>query len=154
MNQDQESPITPHHSPLILRLIIIIYLLLFLCALAATCYLFSQSIGHPPLIFIDVLKYLLLSIIFAVLIVNGLKALVLKTEHLISFESSVQNFKWLFSIALLIAIIAKAGLFDSGGNKIVMISNLHLTFLFAGVLFSSWSSRILEKEVSRIDLIN
>lgn len=147
MNQHPQSRNNTHTSPFILRFIIIIYLIIFICALTMICYLFSEVVAVHPIILIDLLKYLLLSVIFAVLLVNGIKALLLKTEHLIRFESSVKNFKWLFSIALVIAMAAKAGLFNESCNKNIEISSIHIGFLIAAVLFCSWSDKVLEKEV-------
>jgi len=150
MNQNQPSPAA--RNPILLHCIITIYLLMFVLALGTSCYLLEKVVRLKPVVLIDLLKYTLLCAIFLVLLVNGLKALTLKSTHLLSFENSVKNFKWLFIIMLIIALAAKHGLFSENKAgpanikpQLIEISYLHIMLLAAAAIYCTWSHDLLTK---------
>lgn len=122
-----------------LSCIIIIYLLLFLAALGASGYLLRDIMVVKPVILIDLLKYMLLCVLFLVLFVNGIKALTLQDEHILKLASSVKNFKWLFVIALILSLTVKFGLIKGAGDSRIDISYLQIGLLITASVFSSWS---------------
>lgn len=122
-----------------LSCIIIIYLLLFLAALGASGYLLRDIMVVKPVILIDLLKYMLLCVLFLVLFVNGIKALTLQDEHILKLASSVKNFKWLFVIALILSLTVKFGLIKGAGDSRIDISYLQIGLLITASVFSAWS---------------
>ena len=122
-----------------LSCIIITYILLFLAALAASGYLLRDIIVVKPVILIDLLKYMLLCVLFMVLFINGIKALTLQDEHILKLASSVKNFKWLFVIALVLSLIVKFGLIKGSGDSRIDISYLQIGLLVTASVFCGWS---------------
>ena len=124
---------------------------MFVLALGTSCYLLEKVVRLKPVVLIDLLKYTLLCAIFLVLLVNGLKALTLRGTHLLRFENSVKNFKWLFVIVLVIALAAKYGLFSENktgsgrASQLIEISYLHIVLLAAAAIYCTWSHDLLAK---------
>lgn len=149
MNQNQ--PIPSPRNPILLFFIITVYLLMFVLALGTSCYLLEKVVRLKPVVLIDLLKYTLLCAIFLVLLLNGLKALTLKSTHLLRFENGVKNFKWLFVIVLVIALAAKYGLFRENkagpgrASQLIEISYLHIALLAAAAIYCAWSHTVLAK---------
>ncbi|WP_158796831.1 hypothetical protein [Pedobacter sp. L105] len=139
MNQPVKHRIT-------LRVIVILYLLLFLSAIVTSGYLLGKTIQEQPIILITFLKYLLLCILFLVLIVNTLRAFMLTPLAVTRLATSTANFKWLFVIAVVIAIAARTGIFNMTKQQPAPVSNLQIGILILMTLFCFWSDYILKIE--------
>ena len=142
------SPATSHF---ILRLIIILYLLLFLTGLASSGYLLLLIIAVKPVILISLLKYSLLCVLFTVLIVNALKAISLKAASLHRLAESTKNFKWLFCIAVVITIAAKSGLFNAAVEAPIVVSWIQISLLTGLAFFCFLADGVLQKEERYIE---
>ncbi|KIO76680.1 hypothetical protein TH53_13460 [Pedobacter lusitanus] len=138
------SPATIHR--LLLRGIVIFYSLLFLSGLVSSAYFFSGIIQLKPIPMVSFLKYILLCILFLVLLITALRALTLKHLHLSRLTSSTRNFKWLFTLAVMICIAAKAGLFDLNKGHPVEISYIQIAVLTVIALFCFRSDQLLTAE--------
>ncbi|MBB5636222.1 magnesium-transporting ATPase (P-type) [Pedobacter cryoconitis] len=136
---------------LLLRAIVIFYMLLFLSGLVSSGYFFSEVIKLVPIPMLGFLKYILLSILFLVLLVTALRALTLKPMHLSRLTSATGNFKWLFTLAVMICIAAKAGLFDLSRNHPVEISYIQIVVLTVIAVFCYWSDQMLKGEETFIE---
>ena len=136
---------------LTLRGIVIFYLLLFMSGLVSSVYFFSGIIKLEPIPMLGFLKYILLSILFLVLLITALKALTLKSKHLSRLMSSTGNFKWLFTLAVVLCIAAKAGLFNLNSAHPVEISYLQIGILTVIAIFCYWSDNLLKGEETIIE---
>ncbi|MGY0040451.1 hypothetical protein [Pedobacter sp. NJ-S-72] len=138
---------------LTLRGIVTFYLLLFLSGLVlvSSVYFFSGIIKLEPIPMLGFLKYILLSILFLVLLITALKALTLKSKHLSRLTSSTGNFKWLFTLAVVLCIAAKAGLFNLNSAHPVEISYLQIGILTVIAMFCYWSDNLLKGEETIIE---
>ncbi|QNK62097.1 hypothetical protein H7F33_16310 [Pedobacter sp. PAMC26386] len=134
-----------------LTVLVILYLLLFLTALVSSAYFFERIIQLRPIPMLGFLKYILLCILFLVLLIIAIRALTLKTVHLSHLASATANFKWLFTLTLVICIAAKAGLFNLNRNHPVEISYVQIGILTAIALFCYWSDRVLKGEETFIE---
>lgn len=143
MNQPVKHPIT-------LRAIVILYLLLFFGAILSTGYLLLRTVQEHPIVLISLLKYVLLSVLFLVLIVNTLKAFMLKPTALNRLATSTANFKWLFVIAVVIAAAARMGIFNMTKQQPATVSNLQLGILILVTLFCFWSDHLLQRETKEL----
>ncbi|SEB13008.1 hypothetical protein [Pedobacter hartonius] len=129
----------------LLRGITMIYLLLFITAFACSGYLLKDLFQLKPVPLTGLLKYLLLCVLFLILAVNAIKALTLKPEHIGKFYRSTTNFKWLFTIAFIICLMAKLGFFHTALQKQAMVTDLQTGILFVLGIFCSWSDTVLVK---------
>lgn len=131
---------------LLLRLIAIIYLLIFLTALFTSAYFLKGIIALKPIPMIGLLKYLLLLVLFLILSKNACMALTLNAKHLHHLAVSTRNFKWLFAIAILISLLAWLGVFNTTLNKPVKVTTLQMVILIALAIFCFWSDSLLKPE--------
>jgi len=139
---NQISPI----QNLLLRFIAVVYLLLFFFGLVSSGYLLAGIIAIKPILLIGFLKYVLLCVLFFVLLIYAVKALTLNLAHLKRLRVSTGNFKWLFTIAILICIAAKIGWFSLKNNNNISISILEIAILIVMTIFCFWSDRVLIKQ--------
>lgn len=135
-----------HVSPVILRGIIILYLLLFLTALISSGYLLRGVINLRPIPMIGLLKYSLLCVLFLILSWDTIKAMTLKPANIHQLGRSTKNFKWLFTIAIIICVGARIGLFNSAAGKTIEITLTQIGILAALALFCFWSDLVLREE--------
>ncbi|HEY0175527.1 MAG TPA: hypothetical protein VGC08_04055 [Pedobacter sp.] len=133
-------------SPIVLRGISLLYLLLFIAALVSSGYLLRQVVQLTPIPLIGLLKYSLLCVLFLILARDALKAFTLKPEYTRQLGKSTRNFKWLFTIAILIAIAARLGFFNTATGKPVQVTFLQIGALAVLTLFCFWSDFILKEE--------
>lgn len=125
---------------ILLRSIAAVYLLLFIGALLSSGYLLAYTIALKPILLIRLLQYLLLCVLFSILVLNCLKALTLKPEHLRKLATSTQNFKWLFSIATVICLAAWTGIFNNvNDTKRIEITIWQILVLIVLAIFCFWS---------------
>lgn len=129
-----------------LRAIVIFYCLLFLCGLFSSAYFLGGIVELKPIPMLGLLKYILLCTLFLVLLINALRAITLKPAHLNRLSSSTGNFKWLFTLAVVLCIAAKAGLFDLSRAHPVEISYLQIGVLTVIAVFCYWSDGLLKGE--------
>lgn len=94
---------------------------------------------------IGLLKYSLLCILFLILLVHAARALSLKSRYLSLFAGSTKNFKWLFTIAIIICLMAKMGLFDLAKDHPIEISYIQLGVLTVVGIFCFWSDKLLKQ---------
>jgi hypothetical protein len=139
---------TPHFT---LRCIVIVYLLLFIAGLVSSGSLLYLVTSVKPIILIGLLKYLLLCVLFTVLVINTIKAFSLKDTAIYRVAVSTKNFKWLFCIAIVISVAAKAGLFNLALKQPVMISWVQIALLSGLAIFCFWADTILQKQMSLAD---
>jgi len=132
-------------NKIILRSIIVIYLLLFLSAFIISGYLLIKVLQAKPILLIGLLKYTLLFFLFIILMLNSIKAISLKQFSFERFISSTENFKWLFTIVLLICLLVRLGVIKGADQKIIDISNLQIIAVTLGAVFCFWSSSQLHK---------
>lgn len=132
-----------------LRAIVILYLLLFLTAIATSGYLLGKTVQEHPIVLITLLKYVLLCILFLVLIVNTLSAFTLKSAAIARLATGTTNFKWLFAIAVIIAAAARTGIFNMTKQQPATVSNLQIGILILMTLFCFWSDDILRIETRK-----
>jgi len=130
---------------ILLRGIIMIYLLLFITALGCSGYLLKDIIQLKPIPLTGLLKYLLLCVLFLILAANAVKAFRLKPSHTGKFYRSTTNFKWLFTIAFVICLMAKLGLFHTALQKQALVTDLQTGILFVLAAFCFWSDALLGK---------
>lgn len=149
MNKSPESSSTLHR--LLLRGIVVFYCLLFLCGLMSSAYFLGGIVELKPIPMLGLLKYILLCILFLVLLINALRAITLKSVHLSRLTSSTGNFKWLFTLAVVLCIAAKAGLFNLNTRHPVEISYIQIGVLTAIAVFCYWSDNLLKGEESLIE---
>lgn len=95
---------------------------------------------------LGLLKYILLCILFLVLLINAIRAITLHPAHLSRLSSSTGNFKWLFTLAVVLCIAAKAGLFDLSRAHPVEISYIQIGVLTVIAVFCYWSDGLLKGE--------
>ncbi|RAJ28609.1 hypothetical protein [Pedobacter cryoconitis] len=136
---------SPLHR-LLLRGIVLFYSLLFLCGLISSAYFLGGIVELKPIPMLGLLKYILLCILFLVLLVNALRAITLNSAHLSRLSSSTGNFKWLFTLAVVLCIAAKAGLFDLSRAHPVEISYIQIGILTVVAVFCYWSGGLLKGE--------
>jgi len=79
------------------------------------------------------------------LIKNTLKAFTLKPEALSRLAASTVNFKWLFTVAVILSIAAKLGLFSIAGQKTAEVNFLQIGILTAIAVFCFWADKVLRK---------
>jgi len=132
-------------NKIILRSIIVIYLLLFLSAFIISGYLLIKVLQAKPILLTGLLKYTLLFFLFIILMLNSIKAISLKQFSFERFISSTENFKWLFTIVLLICLLVRLGVIKGADQKIIDISNLQIIAVMLGAVFCFWSSSQLHK---------
>jgi len=130
---------------IILRSIIVIYLLLFFTAFVISGYLLMEVVRVKPILLIELLKYTLLFFLFVILMLNSIKAMSLRKFSFERFISSTENFKWLFTIVLLICFLVRLGLIKGAGQKTIDITNLQIIAVTLGAVFCFWSSYHLHK---------
>ena len=135
----------------ILRGIAIVYLLLFLLACTSSAYFLKGVLELKPIPMIGLLKYTLLCVLFLVLTANAIKAITLKPHRLYSLMESTKNLKWLFTIAILLALIIKLGILDIPVRQTPAISYAQLCTLLLLAAFCFWSNAYLQKEESKLD---
>ena len=136
----------PAHYRFLLRIIIAVYLLLFISGLLSSGYLLLRVIAEKPILLIGLLKYLLLCILFIILGINAVKAFSLETKAVGKLSESTKNFKWLFFIAIIIVLFAKSGLFDSTAQKPLQVSWIQTGILIALALFCFRSDQLLQQQ--------
>ena len=136
----------PATRRLLLRGIVIFYLLLFISGLVSSAYFFSGIIQLEPIPMLGFLKYILLCVLFLVLLITALKALTLKPVHLSRLTRSTGNFKWLFMLAVVLCLAAKAGLFNLPAAHPVEISYIQIGVLTVIAVFCYWSDNMLKGE--------
>lgn len=129
----------------ILKGIILVYLLLFATALFSSAYLLVGVVSGQPIPLIGLLKYLLLCVLFLVLSIDALKAFGLRPHRLLRLARGTTNFKWLFTIATVICLAAKAGLFDNVSGKKIELSFVQIGILILLTIFCFWSDSLLSK---------
>jgi hypothetical protein len=134
-----------------LRGIVIFYSLLFLCGLISSGYFLGGIVDLKPIPMLGLLKYILLCILFLVLLINALRAITLNSVHLSRLASSTGNFKWLFTLAVVLCIAAKAGLFDLSRAHPVEISYIQIGILSVIAVFCYWSDHLLKGEETIIE---
>jgi len=132
-------------NKIILRSIIVIYLLLFLTAFIISVYLLIKVLQAKPILLIELLKYTLLFFLFILLMLNSIKAMSLRQFSFERFISSIKNFKWLFTIVLLICFMVRLGLIKGADQKTIDITNLQIIAVTLGAVFCFWSSYHLHK---------
>lgn len=130
----------------LLRVIAAVYLLLFTGAFLSSGYLLLGVIAIKPILLIGLLKYLLLCILFVILGINALKALSLQNKAVWKLAESTKNFKWLFTIAIVIVLFAKLGLFNGAKTQVVQVTWLQVLILFTLGLFCFWSDHLLQQQ--------
>jgi hypothetical protein len=130
-------------SRITLRLITIIYLLLFLSAVAASGYLLAGVIHTKPIVLIGLFKYILLCVLFLVLSFIGIKSMRLTAKHLQRLENSTKNFKWLFTIVLMLSLAVRAGLIKTGNDTPIEVTSSQIGLLALAALFCFWSDMVL-----------
>ena len=135
-----------HISPIILRGIIILYLLLFIAALVSSGYLLKGVISLHPIPMIGLLKYSLLCVLFLILSWDTIKAMTLKPASVHQLGRSTKNFKWLFTIAVIISTGARLGLFNATAGKTIEVSLTQIGILAVLALFCFWSDIVLKEE--------
>jgi len=135
----------------VLRGIAIVYLLLFLLACTSSAYFLKDVLEQKPIPMIGLLKYTLLCVLFLILTANAFKAITLKPERLYSLMESTKNLKWLFTIAILLALIIKLGILDIPVKQTPVISYVQLCTLLLLAVFSFWSNAYLQKEEPKLD---
>jgi hypothetical protein len=128
-----------------LRGIITIYLLLFVTALTCSGYYLKGIILMRPIPMIGLLKYLLLCVLFVILAVNAVKAMTLKPRHIHRFSESTKNFKWLFTIAIVISLAAKTGFFHTALQKHAAVTDVQTGILLILAIFCFRSDAVLNK---------
>lgn len=136
---------------LLLRGIVIFYALLFLCGLISSAYFLGDIVELKPIPMLGLLKYILLCILFLVLLINALRAITLHSAHLSRLSSSTGNFKWLFTLAVVLCITAKAGLFNLPAARPVEISCIQISVLTVIAVFCYWSDNMLKGEIITSD---
>ncbi|AMQ00269.1 hypothetical protein AY601_3403 [Pedobacter cryoconitis] len=129
-----------------LRGIVIFYSLLFVCGLISSGYFLGGIVELKPIPMLGLLKYILLCILFLVLLINALRAITLNPSHLARLSSSTGNFKWLFTLAVVLCIAGKAGLFDLSRAHPVEISYIQIGVLTVIAIFCYWSDGLLKGE--------
>lgn len=134
-----------------LRGIVIFYSLLFLCGLISSGYFLGGIVELKPVPMLGLLKYILLCILFLVLLINALRAITLNSAHLGRLSSSTGNFKWLFTLAVILCIAAKAGLFDLSRAHPVEVSYIQIGVLSVIAVFCYWSDHLLKAEETIIE---
>lgn len=134
-----------------LRGIVICYSLLFICGLVSSGYFLGGIVEMKPIPMLGLLKYILLCILFLVLLINALRAITLNSAHLSRLSSSTGNFKWLFTLAVVLCIAAKAGLFDLSRAHPVEISYIQIGILTVIAVFCYWSDHLLKREKTIIE---
>lgn len=132
-------------SKSILRLISALYLLLFLITLWCSAVLLSGIVALSPIPFIGLMKYSLLCVLFMVLSINAIRGFGLAPAAISRLSGSTKNFKWLFTIALTIAILTKSGYFNVADYAATKVSYEHITVLVVLTIFCFWSAAVLEK---------
>lgn len=123
----------------LLRLIILVYLLLYLLALAYSAGLFYQVTRLSPVPALPFFKYILLIVLFAVLLVIALQAFGLEENRLRRFAGSTANAAWLFVVAALLALAGRAGLFNLRPGQQVQVSLTAIGLLVLLACFCFWS---------------
>lgn len=136
-----------------LRGIVIFYCLLFVCGLISSGYFLGGIVELKPVPMLGLLKYILLCILFLVLLINALRAITLNSAHLSRLSSSTGNFKWLFTLAVVLCIAAKAGLFDLSRAHPVEISYIQIGVLTLIAVFCYWSDGLLKGEEATMEEI-
>jgi len=131
---------------LLLRSIAVFYGLLFLSGLISSAYFLADIVRLKPIPMIGLLKYSLLCILFLILLLHAIRALSLKIRYLNLLAGSTKNFKWLFTIAVIICLMAKVGLFDLAKDHPIAISYIQLGILTAIGAFCFWSDKLLKEE--------
>lgn len=131
---------------LLLRLISCGYLLLFLTALFCSVYFLQGILLLKPIPIIGLSKYILLCILFTILSLNAARSLTLRKIHLKRFAVSTGNFKWLFAIGLVLALLAETGIFNLAGSMQVKVSYEQIGVLALLSVFCFWSDGLLRKE--------
>jgi len=139
-------------NKIVLNGIFIGYLLLFFGALAFSADFLSKTVQQHPIPLIELLKYLLLCVLFLILIKNTLKAFTLKPAALSRLAASTVNFKWLFTLAVLLAVAAKLGLFSIAGQKAAEVNLLQIGILTLIAVFCFWGDKVLRKETASTGL--
>ena len=135
----------------ILRGIAIVYLLLFLLACTSSAYFLKGVLELKPIPMIGILKYTLLCVLFLVLTANAIKAITLKPHRLYSLMESTKNMKWLFTIAILLALTIKLGILAIPAKQTPVITYEQLCTLLLLAAFSFWSNAYLQQEDSKPD---
>jgi hypothetical protein len=128
-----------------LRGIAVVYLLLFISGLAGAAYFLREILELKPIPMIGLLKYLLLCVLFIVLAINSIKAIGLKPQQISRLYKSTTNFKWLFTIAVLISLTAKLGFFNTPLQK-QAVTYLQIGLLLVTAAFCFWSDVLLSKQ--------
>lgn len=129
-----------------LRGIVICYSLLFICGLVSSAYFLGGIVELKPIPMLGLLKYILLCILFLVLLINAIRAVTLNPAQLSRLSSSTGNFKWLFTLAVILCIAAKAGLFNLSSTHPVEISYIQIGVLTIIAIFCYWSDNLLKRE--------
>lgn len=144
------TSISPAYRILI-RGIAIIYFILFVTALISSGYLLKGILGLKPVPMIGLLKYLLLCVLFIILGLNTLKVFSLSPQSITRFYRSTTNFKWLFSIAFGISVLAKMGIFNSALHQQAEVTDIQIAVLLLLGIFCFRSDRLLAKIVPFAD---
>lgn len=138
--------ISPTYRTL-LRGIALVYLVILVTALISSGYLLSETLSLKPIPLIGLLKYLLLCVLFLILGFNTIKVFALYPRSVTRFYHSTTNFKWLFTIAVVISVLAKLGIFDTALHKQRAVGDMQMMILFLLGIFCFWSDGILKKAV-------
>ncbi len=141
---------SPIHR-LLLRGIAIFYTLLFLSGLISSAYLLRGIVQLKPIPLGGLLKYILLCFLFLILLLNAVRALTLKTWHLSRLAGITKNFKWLFTLSVMICIAAKAGLFSLNRDHPVEVTYIQIVILTIIAAFCYWSDNLLREEGLLVD---
>jgi len=120
-------------------------MLLFLLAITASGYFFTSVIQAKPIELINLLKYILLFLLFLILLVQAFRAMSLRPARIRSLAGSTRNFKWLFTITLLLTLLFRFGLIKTVNGQFIEISNLQIGLVTTAALFCFWSDAILNK---------
>lgn len=128
-----------------LRFIIIIYILLFLLAIAASGYFLVTVIRIKPIELINLLKYILLCFLFLILLVHSLRAMSLRPARVQRLADSTKNFKWLFTLTLVLVLLFRSGLIKTNNDEFIHVNNLQTSLIIITAFFCFWSDMALRK---------
>lgn len=129
---------------MIVKSIAVIYLLLYISAISCSLYLLKDTLSSQPILLIELLKYTLLCVLFLILIILAIRALTLKPQHINRLAVSARNFKWLFTVVVLICIAAQFGVFSVKNSNPVVITPPQIISLLMLTFYCFWSDAFLK----------
>lgn len=131
--------------PLLLRFIIGGYLLIFLTGLGSSGYFLKGIVQLAPIPMIGLLKYILLVVLFLILAANAISALKLTPASLDKFAGSIRNFKWLFTIAVILSLMARWNLINTLPARTTCVTLPQISILVILAVFCFWSDKVFQK---------